>query len=166
MSLWSERTGSSWFCSGELVVWGSFFPVLDQEVCMPNWSLAAGGDWLYYKEATTVSCWCLTCKSCRSKHTPCRSRQHCVGPRRDACITSTYAMRAHCLSTYYSKKKNQTCYFSFSQSHTFLCLYCMLIWLLNTNAGKSLWPEKGQDIIDEDKDLSKKPDPSTHRPPT
>lgn len=36
---------------------------------MPNWSLAACGDWLHYKEATTVSCWCLTCKSCQREHT-------------------------------------------------------------------------------------------------
>ena len=34
---------------------------------MPNWTLAAGDDWLHYKEATAVSCWCLTCKSCRSE---------------------------------------------------------------------------------------------------
>lgn len=166
MSLRGERTGSSRFCSREFVVRGSFFPVLDQEVCMPNWSLAAGGDWLYYKEATTVSCWCLTCKSCRSKHTPCRSRQHCVGRRRDACITNTYAVRAHCLSMCYSRKRIRRTIYLFFPEPYFLCLYCMLIWLLNANAWKSLWPEKGQDIIDEDKDLSKKPDPSTHRPPT
>lgn len=84
-------------------VWGSLFPVLDQEVCMPNWSLAAGGDWLHYKEATTVSCWCLTCKSCRSERTLCRGRLCCVGrhgwvgeeeEEEAACIDGTRALRA------------------------------------------------------------------------
>lgn len=94
MRLWSEQTRSSQFCWRKPAVWGSLLPVLDQEVCMPNWSLAAGGDWLHYKEATTVSCWCLTCKSWWSKHTLCRGRQHCVGPHWDAYITSTHTERA------------------------------------------------------------------------
>lgn len=76
-------------CWGKPGVWGSFIPVLYWEVCMPNWGLADSGDWLDYKEATTVSCWCLTCKSCRSKHTLCRARRHRAEPHWDAYIAST-----------------------------------------------------------------------------
>lgn len=90
MQIWKENKWEVVRLAGKKPeVWSSFCPVLDQEVCMPNCSLAACGDWLHYKEATTVSCWCLTCKSCRSKHTL-WSRQYCVGLH----INSTYAWKA------------------------------------------------------------------------
>lgn len=145
----TKQTRSWHFCRGKPEVWGSFFPVLDQEVCMPNWSLAAGGDWLHYKEATTVSCWCLTCKSCWSKHTLSRGRRHCgyghTGKR----------SQSNCLRMY-SRKKCRCAILHLCS--TFLCQvqYMWIYVAVVVVAGWFLWiPEKGQDISDEDKDLGK-----------
>lgn len=70
-------------------VWGSFPPVLDGEVCMLNWSLAADRGWLRYREAIVVSCWCLTCKSCWSRTTLCRGSR--CSARRKASAFSVWS---------------------------------------------------------------------------
>lgn len=135
MSLWSKQSQSGRFCRGKPEVWSRFLPVLDQEVCMANWSLAAGGDWLHYKEATTVSCWCLTCKSCRSKHTLCRGRQHCVRPHWDACITGTYALESNSLRMNCTERRD-------IWASLFSAVNSMWIWLSSATAFKFLWLEK------------------------
>lgn len=115
------------------------FPSWIRRFCIPNWSLAACGDWPYYKEATTVSCWCLTCKSCWSKHTLCRGRQHrVVGP------TGTHASPAHTLREQPSGDvQQQEMHYFISLVHfSRSCATCEFVSLLHANSCEILVARK------------------------
>lgn len=124
------------------------FPSWIRRFCMPNWSLAACGDWPHYKEAPAVSCWCLTCKSCWSKRTLCRGRQRCTGTHASPVYTHP---DSNCLGTRKKKKCRSTMLYL---GPTFLCrVWREFVLLLHAVSWESSWPEK-EGLCDEDKDLS------------
>lgn len=97
---------------------------------MPNWNLAAGGDWLHYKEATTGSAWCLTCKSCRSMHTLCRGRRRRAYGHTGERASSGKTLRERLLEAVQQEAEQTISY----QSGTFLRLVqCELMLLLHAN---------------------------------